>query len=840
MMRFLFIIAILATTRGADHNVFRNCSRIPFCNELRNIILPGDSLFKADLSSWSSSENMLKILLTNKKNDARILELSFLGENKLRIKIAEENSKRYELSDVLLSDPPAIPFNHSKEDSSSLNFYPTSTSPNIRVKITEGPPFRVEIYNENNLLEVVLDGTRFFMDNQKERQTFAFSVGFDDAKRLYGLPSHAVDLELPQTANTSMDPFRLRNSDTAGYEVGSPMALYGSVPVVYGHSSKSTSGIFLHNAAEQWVDISYTGTRPSAYFMVDSGTLDLFVLLGPTLKEVVRQFTDLTGVTNLPQLWTLGYHQCRWSYYTQEQVKEVVALMDTHNFPMDAIWLDIDHTDGKRYFTWNPQNFSDPEEMQRNLSSTNRKLVTISDPHIKVDMNYSVYAGAKEKFFVKWENGSDFEGSCWPGLSSYIDFLNPEARKFYSTWYSYDKYNGSTDVLAGIWNDMNEPSVFDDSLEKTMPFELVHHGNVKHRDIHNIYGFLQTKASYQGLLDRDNGKKRPFVLTRSHFAGSQRYAAVWTGDNTADWPYLRVSYSECLLLNLVGIAFCGSDVGGFANSPDVELLQRWYQAGVWLTFYREHAEETTKMREPYLFDKEVQDVIRRALRLRYKHIPVFYTLFHEHTISGDPINRPLFYDYPGMVDINDHILLGPNILARPVLEQGVNAITVHFPGDNSTIWYRMDQQQTSTVHYGGSSEKLDVNISISPFFYKGGSIVARKDIERPSTTDMLDDPYTLYVNLNNNKRAVGTLYIDDFSSFNYSINNRYNYIRFTYDHSNGEVHTETIGGDPKGFDVHVDKIILSEPAVSGSQIYRKEIFVKETEHRGEVKVFKLK
>lgn len=252
-------------------------------------------------------------------------------------------------------------------------------------------------------------------------------------------------------------------------------------------------------------------------------------------------------------------------------------------------------------------------------------------------------------------------GDCWPGLSSYIDFFNPNASAFVSSLYSYERFNDTTPTLGGIWNDMNEPSVFDESIEKTFPKDLVHYGGIEHRDVHNVYGFTQTRATYEGLVARDNGQVRPFVLTRSHFAGSQRYTAVWTGDNTADWGYLEVSYSQCLTEGLAGISFCGADVGGFFENPDEELVQRWYQSGVWLPFYRAHANMGTDRREPYLFSEEAQERIRAALRQRYAHIPVFYTLFYEHYTNGTPVVRPLFYQYPedpDVVDIGNQLLLG--------------------------------------------------------------------------------------------------------------------------------------------------------------------------------------
>ena len=254
----------------------------------------------------------------------------------------------------------------------------------------------------------------------------------------------------------------------------------------------ATAGVFLHNAAEQWIETTSNQDGGSqTYFMAEIGTLDVFVLLGPSPTEVVRQYTKLTGTAHLPQLWALGYHQCRNSYESQDEAKDVVSNFDSNNFQMDALWLDIDYTDGYRYFTWNPSTFSDPVDLQETLAGTNKKMVTIIDPHIKVEEGYSVYDEAlANDYFVKYDNGSIFQGQCWPGVSGWMDFLNPAAREFYGSMYSYDNFPGTTTTLAGIWNDMNEPSVFDTSLENTLPADSLHVGGVRHREIHNIYGLL--------------------------------------------------------------------------------------------------------------------------------------------------------------------------------------------------------------------------------------------------------------------------------------------------------------------------------------------------------------
>ncbi|XP_018562576.1 neutral alpha-glucosidase C isoform X2 [Anoplophora glabripennis] len=812
MIRFLILLAFCASAYGADHNLFKNCTRIPFCAKLRDQTVDAASQFALDMMNFKKVGEVAYFSLINEKNEALQLQISLLKGNQVRIKIAEVNHSRHELVDALDGEPDIISIDNMivMEDSISMTNSPST----INVTVQKGPPFAVVLYYGEGL-QLMLNGNRLVMENSDDSKAFAFEVNFVGASKLYGLYHHAYKLALGKTADGSSDPFRLRNSDTAGYEVGSTMALYGSIPAIYGHSSNKTVGIFLNNAAEQWVDIDYEGdelTNGSAYFMVESGTLDLFLLPGPTPKDVVRQYTNLTGVAHLPQLWTLGYHQCRWSYMTQEDVKDVVANMVTNDFPMDAIWLDIDYTEGKRYFTWNPDNFSDPIEMQKNISYSGKKLVTILDPHIKVDEDYPVYVGAKD-YFVKWANGTNFQGDCWPGLSSYLDFLNPEARDYYASWYSYEKFQGTTETLAGIWNDMNEPSVFDDSLEKTLPFETIHYGNILHRDVHNIYGLMQTKATHQGLMQRDNGTKRPFVLTRSHFAGSQRYAAMWTGDNTAGWDYLAISYAECLISNILGMVFCGADIGGFAGNPEPELLQRWYQAGAWFPFYRGHAENISPRREPYLYSKDVQEVIRNAIKLRYKHIPVWYTLFYEHTRYGDPVIRPLFYHYSELLELETHLLLGSDILVRPVVEAGVTSVAVNFPGTDE-IWYRVDDESWS-VHTGNTVENVIVTIKDSPVYYKGGSIIVRKDTEKLSTREMRDDPYTLYVNVDLNNSAEGRIYLDDYTSFDYLNNNQYLYMNMVYIPATRGLRFEVIDGDAEGLSPVIQRIVISEPTENG-------------------------
>ncbi|CAH1964847.1 unnamed protein product [Acanthoscelides obtectus] len=766
------------------------------------------------------------------------LFIGLLENHKVRLQLKDTSrgaKKRHEIKDVLYPDIPKSIRITTEDDDGFLTIVPNdATMRNHSVLIHKSPLVLNFTYNDKTL--VVLNSSSLNMSYDKTIRDIGFTVKFEDAQKLYGLHHHAYNLELPDTTLKTVngshwnEPFRLWNSDARDFEADSPMALYGSVPAIYGHSKKSTAGIFLHNAAEQWVDISYSHGSASARFMVDSGSFDLFVMLGPKPEDVVKQFTDLTGRAHMPQLWTLGYHQSRWSYYTKEEVLEVVKNMTQNDFPLDAIWLDIDYTDDKKYFTWS-KNFTGEDgngvrQMLKILGDDGRKLVAIVDPHIKVDENYGVYEEGKNKHFVKVKDGrTDFVGKCWPGNSSYVDFLNSAARTYYGNHYSDNSFNhGHPEVLAGIWNDMNEPSVDDDQHEWTMPSDNRHSskGNrkfdVEHRDIHNMYGFLHTMATHEGLINRDKNGTRPFILTRSHFAGSQRFAAMWTGDNRADWPHLKNSYSECMLSNLMGHVFCGADVPGFFGDPDPEFSYRAYQAGIWLPFFRGHAHKDAKPREPYRYEPEVQEIIRNAIRMRYKYIPTWYTLFYEHTLTGAPVIRPLFYHYPGTVNRNDHIMLGRDILARPVFEPSneTKTIEVHLPGNPPDFWYRVDDKSSKIIIAGTTEIIPYVDANTSPVFYRAGSIVVLWDYDVSSTAETVRSPrITLYVNCKDDKNhtASGRLYHDDGFSFDYENKNKHLYVDITFTEETGlkfEEVPEDPDQDSEDMKIYVDKVIYNE------------------------------
>jgi len=609
-------------------------------------------------------------------------------------------------------------------------------------------------------------------------------IWFPKAEVLYGIPEHATSMALRNTRGEGegayKEPYRLYNLDVFEYELNEPMALYGAVPLIIAHgvASGTTVGMLWLNPTETWIDVNGTRVPTQTRWTSEDGIVDVWLLPGPTPQLVFEQYARVTGKMPLPPKFAIAYHQCRWNYRDERDVAEVDAQFDSSDFPYDVIWLDIEHTDGKRYFTWDGTKFTNPEQMQEALAAKGRKLVAIVDPHIKRDENYHVHKQAiSRQLYVQSSNGGSgaYEGSCWPGSSSWVDFLNPDARAWWASLFTPESYRGSTDALY-LWNDMNEPSVFS-GPEVTMHKDALHAGNVEHRAVHNIYGLLNTEASYAGLLTR-SPNRRPFVLTRSFFAGSQRTAAVWTGDNQAKWEHLRDSLPMILSLGIGGMAFSGADVGGFFGNPDTELLIRWYQAGAWYPFFRAHAHIETKRREPFLFDNRTVALLHNAVRARYALLPYWYTSFRETAQTGLPVARALWIEFPRderVLSMDDEYMIGSGILVRPVTAAGQTTTRVYLPAG---VWY-----DSATFERIRGPTDLEVAAPLergAPAFIRGGSVIPRQERPRRSSTQMARDPYTLVVALDGASRAHGSLYVDDGVSFDYASKGAFSLTEFDF------------------------------------------------------------
>ncbi|PLN80111.1 glycosyl hydrolases family 31-domain-containing protein [Aspergillus taichungensis] len=663
-------------------------------------------------------------------------------------------------------------------------------------------------------------------------ESVGLDITFPGYSHVFGIPEHADSMSLRETRGGSgnhEEPYRMYNSDVFEYELNSPMTLYGSIPLMQAHRKNSTVGVFWLNAAETWVDIVKTTasanplslgmgakTDTQSHWFSESGQIDLFVFLGPTPQDISKKYGELTGYTQLPQHFAIGYHQCRWNYVTDEDVKEVDRNFDMYQIPYDVIWLDIDYTDDVKYFTWDPLQFPNPIGMEQQLDESERKLVVIIDPHIKNQDGYPIVEEMKSKnLATRNKNGEIFEGHCWPGASHWVDCFNPAAIKWWIGLFKYDRFKGTLPNVF-IWNDMNEPSVFN-GPEMTMPKDNLHWGNWEHRDIHNIHGITLVNATYDALMERKKGVvRRPFILTRSYYAGAQRTSAMWTGDNQATWEHLAISLPMVLNNGISGFPFAGADVGGFFHNPTTELLTRWYQAGIWYPFFRAHAHIDTRRREPFLIPEPHRSIIAQSLRLRYQLLPVWYTAFHEASVNGTPIVRPQFYVHPtdeAGFAIDDQLYLGASgLLTKPVVAEGVNTVDIYLADDQKYYDY-FDY----TVYQGaGKQHTVPAPIDKVPLLMQGGHIIPRKDRPRRSSGLMKWDPYTLIVVVDSNGEAEGTLYVDDGETYDYQ---RGGYIHRRFHFHDATLSSEDIGTKgPKTAEylkamsaVRVEKVVIIDP-----------------------------
>ncbi|GIW42222.1 MAG: alpha-glucosidase [Candidatus Binatia bacterium] len=549
--------------------------------------------------------------------------------------------------------------------------------------------------------------------------------------------------------------------------------LYSSVPFLLLARRGAWSGLWLDSAARSVFDLGATDPRVLE-FGPRTGPLVVVVLAGPTLGEVLARFTSWTGRPPLPPLWALGHHQSRYSYADEEEVREVASRFRKRGIPTDAIHLDIHYMDGYRVFTFDRERFPDPRRLSEDLARQGFRLVAITDPGLKVDRRYEPYRQLVERrFFVRRTGGEPFTMYVWPGKAAFPDFLRAEVRQWWAEWLRVYVEAG----IAGIWNDMNEPSGWRGAWyvgDGVVPFgearthdaqHVLEDGRVvPHLAVRNAYGHLHSRATYEGLRRHRPGE-RPFVLTRSAFAGTQRYAAQWTGDVLSSWSLLRATVPMLLSLGLSGMSFAGSDIGGFFGDCTPELYARWVQLGALSPFARTHTALHTRRQEPWSFGPEVEEIARRALELRYRLLPYLYTCFWETSRGGMPVWRPLFAEFPDDApswDVEDEVLVGPSLLAAPVLEKGARRREVYLPPGRWFDW------ASGLLLEGGRTLDVAAPLATLPLYVRANSAIPtveglRHTGDRPTAPIVwrvfLAEPVT--------EGRIGGLYEDDGLSFAY-------------------------------------------------------------------------
>ncbi len=516
--------------------------------------------------------------------------------------------------------------------------------------------------------------------------------------------------------------------------------LYSSIPFTFSITNGKAHGLFFDNTHRVEIDLALED-EDRAYYGAEGGEIVYYVFCGPTPADVIDRYTELTGRTPMPPLWTLGNQQCRYSYMNEAEVREIARGFRDRDIPCDVIYLDIHYMEGYRVFTWNDDRFPDPEGLISDLGEQGFRVVTIVDPGVKVDENYSVYTDGREKdLYCKTRDGEEYHNAVWPGVCAFPDFTNPQTRE----WWGENQKVLTDAGVAGIWCDMNEPALFIPD-GATMPDDVVHPGGSKgearwHAQIHNTYGSLMARAAREGLLAL-RPDERPFVITRAGYAGLQRHAMHWTGDNSSWWEHLWMSMPQLQNLALSGVAWAGVDVGGFGGDANGELLARWTEFGVFQPFCRNHSTLGTRHQEPWAFGEPYESVCREMIKLRQRLLPYLYTLFEECHRTGAPILRPLLFDYPEdetTFSADDEFLLGDALLVAPITRPGVEHRHVYLPEGTWFHYY-------SGERFDGPSHILAHAPLGEPALYVKANTAIPMGPDASHTDERPTDPLTLLV-----------------------------------------------------------------------------------------------
>ena len=569
--------------------------------------------------------------------------------------------------------------------------------------------------------------------------------------------------------------FTLWNTDAYRFQESTD-PLYKSIPFfVSAGGSGGSYGILLDNTWRSWFDFGRQDPQ-TLIFGSAGGAIDYYVVYGPSVHQVVERYADLTGKPPLVPAWSLGFQQSRYSYMSADEVHGIADRLRSDRIPADAIWLDIDFQDRNRPFSVDPKAFPDLPGLARDLRQQGLRLVTITDLHIAAapDQHYAPYdSGVAGDHFLKGPDGSLYVGKVWPGPSVFPDFTRRETRAWWGTLYRDFVAAG----IAGFWNDMNEPSVFE-SPTLTMPLDTQHRiaepgfvpRSASHAEIHNVYGMLNSRATFEGQRQL-NPDERSLVMTRASYAGGQRYAVTWTGDNSSSWNHLKLSVSMLLNLGLSGFAFSGADVGGFIGAPSPELMTRWVEIAAFSPIFRAHSEKGTPHKELWVDGPEHLRIRRQFVEQRYRLLPYLYSLADESARTGAPLMRPLFYDFPDALDmpcnqptafmLGDRLLIAPS----PTLESP-QSYSLCLPAGH---WYDYWTGEPVAISDADASAAHSLSITPAldrlPVFVRAGAILPSQALIQ-STSETPQGP--LYLDIYPGENCRGTIYADDGHSMAYT------------------------------------------------------------------------
>lgn len=637
-----------------------------------------------------------------------------LSNSLLNIYIIDENIIRFRYSQGEFSGAPSYAVIYEMPAESKFSFKEEKdeyliTTAELNVKVKKNP-CRISIYDkEMNLINSDDD---------------SFGVSFDDGEvrcfkkllpgeRFYGLGEKSD--ELMKNGNQ----YTMWNTDYPAY-TSRKDPLYVSIPFFIGIRNYNSYGIFFDNSYKSYFNMGASNDR-FYWFGADKGEMDYYFIYGPESKRVISDYTKLTGRAELPPMWALGYQQSRWSYYPESKVMSIANTFRERDIPCDVIYLDIHYMDGYRVFTWDEQRFPDPAKMLSELKRLGFKVIPIIDPGVKADSNYfAAKEGLSKNLFAKYPDGTEYQGEVWPSWAYFPDFTKNDTRLWWGEKLSVLLKQG----VAGFWNDMNEPAVWGQNFPDIVQFD--DNGfKSDHKKIHNVYGLSMAKATREGLL-KHSPDERHFILTRAAFAGIQRYAAVWTGDNEATEEHLRLSCTMPQGMGLSGVAFTGPDAGGFIGEPSEALYSRWMELASFLPFFRGHSEINSRAKEPFSFSESTESIAREAIKNRYRMLPFWYNEFYNSSQSGLPVLRPMILNFQNdencySADAQYQFMLGENLLVAPVLSSTENFKKLYLPAGN---WYCIGENK---IYGGGKWIILEVPLGRIPVFLKEGGFIPMQE-----------------------------------------------------------------------------------------------------------------
>ncbi|MFN3605330.1 MAG: TIM-barrel domain-containing protein [Leptonema sp. (in: bacteria)] len=601
--------------------------------------------------------------------------------------------------------------------------------------------------------------------NTIEDQNFLKLYLYDDIN-IYGLGA------INGSYQKINDRYILRNIDTFFYTIKNQP--YASFPFLFFRKKNSEKhfAILFYTSYPLEISIKTNKNSPykceidcNYYHKRESKEVDFFLFFG-TPEEIYKNYIKLIGYPFLPPLWSLGYHQSRWSYKNQKRVKQIVQRAKSYNIPLDAIYLDIHYMNRYKVFTWNPKRFPDPKKLIEYLHPAGIKLVVIVDPGIAIDEDYEVYKeGIENNFFCKNSKNDFFIGKVWPGKVHFPDFTKEKVREWWSKLVQSFLMIG----VDGIWNDMNEPTLYMGKTDEPLNYDIQFESH-NHLKIRNIYANLEAEATFKSF---EKLKKRPFILSRSGSIGLQKYSALWTGDNHTTWKDLRENLYMVINLNLSGMFFCGADVGGFGSPfkglfslfkffKNSELFERWIELGSLLPLFRNHTTLFSYNQEPWSFGNQTLLRVKKHIRRRYQLILYLYYLFYLAHKEGIPIVRPLFYHYGSLPiedqEVQNQFLLGNHLMACPVLYPSLENLRVFLPPGN---WYDFE---TGISYSGNRWLTIKINRGYYPLLVKSGAALPISHTGNNAEDSLKNE---IFIEIYPDKKIEGNLYLDDGNSNNY-------------------------------------------------------------------------